>query len=52
MFFPNPFLSPDTGRVLVEPDWSRLALWDALRARYTGADGPDPADRTAPRFAH
>lgn len=52
IFFPNPFLSPDTGRVLEKPDWSRLALWDAMRARWTGASVPDPVDRSAARFAH
>jgi hypothetical protein len=34
------------------PDWSRLELWDALRARWTGAEGPDPVDRSAGRFRH
>lgn len=52
IFFPNPFLSPETDKVVDEPDWSRLALWDELRARWTGATGPDPADRSATRFAH
>jgi hypothetical protein len=52
IFFPNPFLSPDTGRILEEPDWSCLALWDAMRSRWTGATGPDPVDRSATRFAH
>jgi hypothetical protein len=52
VFFPNPFLSPDGERVLSEPDWSRLALWDALRARHLGATGPDPFDRSGKRFRH
>lgn len=33
------------------PEWSRLALWDELRATFLGL-GPDPADRTASRFIH
>jgi hypothetical protein len=52
IFFPNPFLSPDTDKILQQPDWSRLALWDAMRARWTGAAGPDPLDRSAAGFAH
>jgi hypothetical protein len=52
ILMPNPFLSPDGEKVLKTPDWSRLALWDALRARWTGAEGPDPADRSASRFRH
>jgi hypothetical protein len=52
IFFPNPFLSADGERVLRQPDWTQLALWDELRARYTGAAGPDPADRAAKRFHH
>ena len=31
---------------------SRLALWDEIRARWTGAAGPDPFDRSATGFAH
>jgi hypothetical protein len=52
VFLPNPFLSPETGQVVFEPDWARLALWDELRARWTGATGPDPVDRSAERFVH
>lgn len=52
VFFPNPFLSPDGERVLKEPDWSRLALWDEMRARFTGATAPDPVDRSATAFRH
>ena len=52
IFFPNPFLSPDGDRVLRQPDWSQLALWDEMRARFTGAIGPDPVDRAAKRFHH
>lgn len=52
IFFPNPFLSPDTDKVLKEPDWSRLALWDEVRIRWTGAFGPDPFDQSATCFSH
>jgi hypothetical protein len=52
ILLPNPFLSPDGEEILREPDWSRLALWDELRARWTGAAGPDPVDRTGRGFTH
>jgi hypothetical protein len=52
VFFPNPFLSPDGERVLAAPDWSRLALWDAMRARHLGATGPDSLDRSGKTFRH
>lgn len=52
ILLPNPFLSPDGEKVRKTPDWSRLALWDELRARWTGAAGPDPFDRSATRFRH
>lgn len=38
IFFPNPYLSKDQMRVLPEPEWNRLALWERLRQVYT-----DPA---------
>jgi hypothetical protein len=47
---PNPFLD-DADRILAEPDWSRLALWDELRSRFLDLP-PDPVDRSATRFAH
>jgi hypothetical protein len=49
VLLPNPFLDPDTDRFLNEPDWSRLALWDKLRARWLGLADPDPVDRSANR---
>jgi hypothetical protein len=52
VLLPNPFLSPDGDKILREPDWSRLALWDELRARWTGSPGPDPLDRSGTGFAH
>jgi hypothetical protein len=52
ILLPNPFLHPQTDKVLKAPDWSRLALWDRLRARWFDLHDPDPADRTASRFSH
>jgi hypothetical protein len=52
VLLPNPFLHPETDKILKEPDWSRLALWDKLRARWFGLTDPDPIDRSAGRFAH
>lgn len=52
VLLPNPFLDPATDKVLKEPDWSRLALWDKLRARWFGLHEPDPGDRAASRFEH
>ena len=52
ILLPNPFLSADGDKVLKVPDWSRRELWDELRARWTGAEGPDPIDRSAARFRH
>lgn len=48
VFFPNPFLGPED-KILKQPDWSRLAMWDAFRDRYLGLP-PDPRDRTAHGF--
>ncbi|HXH08454.1 MAG TPA: hypothetical protein VNP04_01580 [Alphaproteobacteria bacterium] len=50
--FPNPFLSADGTKVLRNPDWSRLTLWDEMRRRYLGVSGPDPVDRSATGFYH
>ena len=52
VFFPNPFLSAGGEKVLKQPDWSRLALWDEMRARYAGASEPDPFDRSSTGFRH
>ena len=46
---PNPFLS-DHG-IRSKPDWNRLFVWDALRARYLKLEA-DPRDRTAKVFVH
>jgi hypothetical protein len=45
VMLPNPFLSEEHG-LLDTPDWTRLAVWDALRSRYLGLD-TDPRDRSA-----
>lgn len=50
VLLPNP-LHDNSDRVLDEPDWSRLALWDALRARCLDLP-PDPVDRSAGRLVH
>lgn len=52
VLLPNPFLHPETDKILKEPDWSRLALWDKLRARWFGLTDPDPIDRSGSRFEH
>ena len=48
LFFPNPFLG-ENDRILKEPDWTRLSMWDAFRQRYLGLE-PDPVDRTGRGF--
>jgi hypothetical protein len=52
ILLPNPFLSAEGDKLAPEPDWSRLALWDQLRAQWTGSTRPDPFDRSGVRFAH
>jgi hypothetical protein len=52
ILLPNPFLAPDTDKILQAPDWSRLNLWDRLRARWLGLTDPDPLDRSGRRFSH
>jgi len=51
ILLPNPFLSADD-KVLKTPDWSRLELWDRLRAPWLGATEPDPLDRSGRGFSH
>lgn len=48
VFFPNPLLG-DNDKILKQPDFSRLALWDMIRERTLGLP-PDPLDRTATGF--
>src|ERR1700761_962627 len=52
VLLPNPFLHPETDKILKKPDWSRLDLWDRLRARWFGFTEPDPFDRTGTGFRH
>jgi hypothetical protein len=42
----------DIDRCLQTPEWSRLGLWDSLRARWLGFIEPDPVDRTGKGFRH
>jgi hypothetical protein len=51
ILLPNPFLEPGTDKVSVVAEWSRLALWDQIRARWLG-QGPDPLDRSGTGFRH
>lgn len=44
VFLPNPFLDDD-GHLAKQPDWSKLAAWDALREAFLGLP-PDPLDRS------
>lgn len=50
VLLPNPFLDDDQ-RPLAEPEWSRLACWDELRADVLGLP-PDPLDRVGTAFRH
>jgi hypothetical protein len=50
VFLPNPFLSAEM-KILKQPRWQRLELWDRLRQKYLGLDA-DPRDRAAARFWH
>lgn len=52
VLLPNPFLHRETDKILKTPDWSRLALWDRLRARWFGLSQPDPFDRSGRGFRH
>jgi hypothetical protein len=52
ILLPNPFLSTDTDKVLKTSDWSRLDLWDQLRARWLDMTEPDPRDRSGRGFNH
>ncbi len=50
VFLPNPFLG-EHDRILDDPDWHRLALWDHLRDTVLHRPS-DPNDRLATRFVH
>jgi hypothetical protein len=51
VLLPNPFLDRDD-KVLRTPEWSRLALWDQLRAQWLDLGEPDPFDRSGKGFRH
>jgi len=51
VLLPNPFLDRDD-KIRRMPDWSRLELWDRLRARWLGHSEPDPLDRAGNGFRH
>jgi hypothetical protein len=50
-FLPNPFLTDEQKRRR-EPDWNRLALWNALRAEFLGETEPQPIPVGEHRFEH
>jgi hypothetical protein len=52
VLLPNPFLDQDSDRCLQTPEWSRLGLWDSLRARWLGFIEPGPVDRSGKGFRH
>jgi hypothetical protein len=52
VWFPNPFLSADGRKVLKQPDWASLALWDDILSRHAGVAVPDPRDRLGKGFNH
>jgi hypothetical protein len=52
ILLPNPFLHPETDKILKTADWSRLALWDRLRAQWLSLPEPDPFDRSGTGFRH
>ncbi len=49
VFFPNPWLEPETMHPRRPPDWTCLTTWMTLRERYAGVPGePAPNDTAAP----
>jgi hypothetical protein len=48
ILFPNPYVTKDD-EVTNDPDWTRIALWEALLPRYTG-NAPDGLDRQGRGF--
>lgn len=50
VLFPNPFVS-DMMTFEVEPDWSRLRLWNKIRQTYLGLP-PDEKDRSGRRMLY
>lgn len=50
IFLPSPFLSMDQ-KILRQPKWENLSLWDHIRKTYLGLD-PDTVDRKSQGFKH
>jgi hypothetical protein len=51
VLLPNPFLDR-VDKILRTPEWSRLELWDRLRAQWLGLPEPDAFDRSGKGFRH
>jgi hypothetical protein len=51
VFFPNPWLNELRTKMVKEADWSRLALWMDLRARFAGVPADPAPSPDAPRPA-
>jgi hypothetical protein len=52
VFFPNPWLDSDTMLPRRTPDWSCLATWMTLRARYAGIPVETPPEDATPPQLH
>jgi hypothetical protein len=50
VFLPNPFISIEQ-KIVKEPIWEQLDMWDYLREKYLGL-GPEETDRMAKKFIH
>lgn len=50
-FLPSPYLTDDQKRRKA-PDWSRLELWNSLRAEFLGETEPQPVPEGAQRLEH
>ena len=52
VFFPNPWLDPDTMRPRRIPDWPCLGTWMALRERHAAVPREAPPEDTTPPVLH
>jgi hypothetical protein len=52
VFLPNPWIDPGRGRYVDTPEWSRLELWMALRARHAGVPADPPPVHAEPPRTH
>ena len=50
VFLPNPFITLEQ-KVVKEPLWEQLTMWDHLRKKFLGLN-PDDKDRMAKKFIH